>query len=343
VLDLLVLIARGSDVSKDVEILVLRHEVAVLRRQASRPRLQLGDRMLLAALSRVLPRPRWPAYFVSPATLLRWHRDLVARRWTYRSTNGGRPSTAREVRELVLRLAAENPTWGYRRIQGELIGLDHRVAASTVWRILKHAGVDPAPRRGGQTWRQFLTMQAKTIIATDFFTVDTVLLRRLYVLFVIELATRRVHVLGVPAHPTGQWVTQQARNLMMGLGNRIDTLKFLVRDRDTKFTAGFDAVFAADAIEVLKTPVRAPRASAHAERWVGTVRRECLDQILIINAQHLQRVLAEFVDHYNGHRPHRALRQQAPEPRLRVVPADCGTVERHQVLGGLINEYRLVA
>ena len=140
-LDLLVLIARGSDVSKDVEILVLRHEVAVLRRQVSRPRLQLGDRMLLAALSRVLPRPRWPAFVVSPATLLRWHRDLVARRWTYRSANGGRPSTGKEVRELVLRLAAENPTWGYRRIQGELVGLDHRVAASTVWRILKRAGV----------------------------------------------------------------------------------------------------------------------------------------------------------------------------------------------------------
>jgi len=330
VLDLLVLIARGSDVSKDVEILVLRHEVAVLRRQVSRPRLQLGDRMLLAALSRVLPRPRWPAFFVSPATLLRWHRDLVARRWTYRSTNGGRPSTGKEVRELVLRLAAENPTWGYRRIQGELVGLGHRVAASTVWRILKRAGVDPAPRRGGQTWRQFLTMQAEAIIATDFFTVDTVLLKRLYVLFVIELATRRVHVLGVTGHPTGQWVTQQARNLMMGLGNRIDTLKFLIRDRDTKFTAAFDAVFAADAIEVLRTPVRAPRANAHAERWVGTARRECLDQILIINAQHLQRVLAEFVDHYNGHRPHRALRQQVPELRLRVVPTDSGTVKRHK-------------
>jgi len=212
-----------------------------------------------------------------------------------------------------------------------------------VWRILKRAGVDPAPRRGGQTWRQFLTMRAEAIIATDFFTVDTVLLKRLYVLFVIELATRAGarpgrhrpsdRAVGHPASP----------NLMMGLGNRIDTLKFLIRDRDTKFTAAFDAVFAADTIEVLKTPVRAPRANAHAERWVGTARRECLDQILIINAQHLRRVLAEFVDHYNGHRPHRALRQQAPEPRLRVAPGDSRTVKRYQVLGGLINEYRLVA
>ena len=243
----------------------------------------------------------------------------------------------------MLRLAAENSTWGYRRIQGELVGLGHQVAASTVWRILKRAGVDPAPRRNGQTWRQFLTMQAKTIIATDFFTVDTVLLKRLYVLFVIELASRRVHVLGVTSHPTGQWVTQQARNLTIGLGERVPALKFLVRDRDAKFTAGFDAVFVAEAIEILKTPVRAPRANAHAERWVGTARRECLDRVLIVNAEHLQRVLVKFVDHYNAHRPHRALRQQTPEPRLTVVPTDDGTVTRHPILGGLINEYRLVA
>jgi len=197
VLELLVLLAR-SDAGKDIEILVLRHELAVLRRQVSRPRLRAADRVLLAALSRILPRPQWPALFVSPKTVLRWHRELVARRWTYESANrGGRPPLGREVRTLVMRLARENPTWGYRRIHGELAGLGYRLAASTVWRILRAAGLDPAPRRSGPTWRQFLTAQASGIVATDFFTVDTVLLRRLFVLFIIEVDSRRVHTSSV--------------------------------------------------------------------------------------------------------------------------------------------------
>jgi transposase InsO family protein len=213
-----------------------------------------------------------------------------------------------------------------------------------VWTILRRAGVAPAPKRSAVSWRQFLRAQAKGVLAVDFFTVDTVFLKRLYVLFVIEVASRRVHVLGVTAHPSGEWVAQQARNLFMELAGQVGRFRFLVRDRDTKFTAAFDAVFAAEAIEVLRTPVRAPQANAYAERWVGTVRRELLDRMLILGCRQLRSVLAEHVDHYNVHRPHRALGQAPPlgpaEPPV-VLPA--GSVARRDRLGGLIHEYAQAA
>jgi transposase InsO family protein len=338
----LVLLARPS-ATNNAELLVLRHEVAVLRRQVARPRLDWADRAVLAGLARLLPRPSWNRFFVRPETLLRWQQDLVRRRWSYPHRRG-RPGVALELRDLVLRLARENPTWGYRRIHGELCRLRYKIGASTVWAILQRAGVDPAPKRSAVSWRQFLRAQAKSVLAVDFFTVDTVFLQRLYVLFVIEVASRRVHVLGVTPHPVGDWVAQQARNLLMALDDRAGRFRFLVRDRDTKFTAAFDAVLVAEAIQVLTTPVRAPRANAYAERWVGTVRREVLDRMLILGCRQLRAVLAEYADHYNGHRPHRALGQAPPlGPGVPVASAPPGKVVRRDRLGGLIHEYAQVA
>ena len=257
----------------------------------------------------------------------------------------GRPRISAEIRALAVRLARENPTWGYRRIHGELcrLGYQDRIGASTVWAILHGAGIDPAPTRSAVSWRQFLRAQAKSVLAVDFFTVDTVMLQRLYVLFVLEVATRRVHLLGVTSHPVGDWVTQQARNLLMELRDRVGRFRFLLRDRDTKFTAAFDAVFVAEGLRVLRTPVRAPRANAYTERW-GTVRREALDRMLILGCRQLRAVLAEYADHYNGHRPHRALGQAPPlGPGEPVVLAPAGRIVRRDRLGGLIHEYTQVA
>jgi putative transposase len=294
-----------SDRAKNAEILILRHQVAVLQRQVKKPKLSWADRAVLAALARLLPRGqlRQLRLIISPQTLLRWHADLVRRRWSYPRRIPGRPRTAHAIRALVLEMARDNPGWGYRCIHGELTGLGYKIAPSTVWQTLKDASNDPAPRRAGQGWRAFLEAQANTILAADFFHVDTVLLRRLYVLFFIEHGTRRVHLAGITAHPTGEWVTQQARNLLMNLEDHTDGLKFLIRDRDAKFTAAFDAVFTAAGMRIIKTPVRAPIANAIAERWIASARRECLDRMLITGERHLRLVLGEYVDHYNLHRP----------------------------------------
>jgi transposase InsO family protein len=338
-----VLLFRGRE-AKELEIVVLRHQLAVLRRQVARPQLGPADRAMLAALSRVLSRPRWCVFFVEPDTLLRWHRRLVARRWSY-GAPPGRPRKPRAVRELVPRLASENATWGYRRIAGELRRLGIEIAPSTVWAILKDAGIDPAPQRTGPSWAAFLRAQAQSIVACDFFTVETAMLRRRYVPFFIEHATRRIHVAGVTANPSGAWTTQQARNLTMTLGDRSQAFRFLIHDRDAKFGAAFDAVFESESVRVIRTPVCAPRANAFAERWVGTARRECLDRVLTLSRRHLQATLRSYVEHYNGHRPHRALDMQPPMPRrhLRAVGKDPPSVTRRDVLGGLIHEYQIAA
>ena len=307
-----------------------------MRRQVDRPRLDDANRALLTLLSGVLPRQRWRAFFVQPATLLAWHRRLVARQWTYRSTRRGRPQTA--AAGLIVRLATENPEWGYRRIHGELVGLGHRVAPSTVWSVLRRHGIDPAPRRSGPSWSEFLSAQAKSVLACDFLCVDTVLWRRLYVLIFIQHATRRVHLGGITTNPTGAWVTQRAREL----AERFSGLHVLIRDRDAKFSASFDAVFEGEGIGVIRTPVQAPNANTICERVIGTLRRECLDRMLIFGQRQLAAVLIEYLAHYNGHRPHRALGQRPPEGTVpRSIPEVEAPVVRRDVLGGLIHEYQL--
>jgi transposase InsO family protein len=312
----LALLAR-SDRAKDAEILILHHQVAVLQRQVKAPRLSWADRAVLAALARLLPgnRLRQLCLIVSPRTLLRWHADLVRRHWTHRAAPPVVPGRPRRYGR-----------WCWR------------------WPGITRSGDTGASAASWPAWKAFLDAQAKTILATDFFHVDTVFLRRLYVLFFIEHGTRRVHLAGITAHPTGERVAQQTRNLLMDLGDHADGVKFLIRDRDAKYTAVFDAVFAGAGVRIIKAPVRAPRANAIAERWVGSARRECLDRMLIVGERHLRLVLGEYADHYNAHRPHRALQQEPPAGRADppVEVADVRVIRRDRI-GGLIHEYAQVA
>ena len=346
-LSCLTVLAR-REMSRDAELLALRHENAVLRRQIIRVRYRPADRLWLAALSKLIPRRRWGEVFaVTPATLLAWHRRLVSRKWDYPSRRRpGRPPTAGAIRKLVISIATGNPAWGHRRVQGELVRLGHRIAASTVWQILHDAGIDPAPRRTGPTWKQFLTTQARGIIAADFVHVDTVLLRRIYALIVIEHDTRQVQLAGITAHPDGAWTTQAARNFLMDPGQRAASVRFVLRDRAGQFTNSFDAVFTAAGVRILVSPPQAPRANAICERMIGTLRREVLGRLLIVSEHHLREVLTEYLRPYNTARPHRALDQLAPAQAHRRPPeinlAE-HQIRRKQVLGGLTHEYQIAA
>src|SRR5512135_3768561 len=342
-------LSRREEMWKTAEILMLRHQLSVLqRRQPRRPKLDWAERALLATLLGVIPKARRQGLrlLVTPDTIPRWHRDIVRRRWAARSIRGktGCPATRRTITALVLRLARENPEWGYRRIHGELAGLGVKVAASTVWEILRSAGIDPAPRRTAPTWAQFLRSQAEAILACDFFTADLLDGTQAYVLAVIEHATRRIRILGITRHPTGEWTTQQARNLLMDLGEQTHRVKFMIRDRGSNYTAAFDAVLADAGIRAVLCNVRTPRMNAIAERWIGGCRRELLDRTLIWNQSHLRRILRQYETHHNRHRPHRSLDGAAPlKPLPEPVDLEQYRVTRQARVGGMINEYRLVA
>jgi putative transposase len=343
-----------SDRDKDLEILALRHQIEVLHRQLgdTRVRFTPADRALLAALVHRLPRQTLHKLrlLVRPDTILRWHRNLLRRHHARmsRPKHPGRPRTIRSIRALVLRLAKENPNWGYRRIHGELLVLGLKVAASTVWQILTDAGVDPAPERASSTWAQFLRSQADALLACDFFETITLTGARMYILAVIEHTQRRIRILGATAHPTAAWVTQAARNLLMDLDDAGYQARFLIRDRDGKFPHLFDAVLADAGIQVVLTGIQMPRMNSLMERWVQTCRQELLDRTLIWNQRHLLHALREYERFYNSHRPHQGIanaRPLRPLPPPIAGPAQITSINirRQPRLGGILNEYHHAA
>jgi hypothetical protein len=339
----LALLCRSA-AAKNAEILILRHEVAVLRRQVAAPKPDWPDRALLAALARLLPQRLRGQRIVSPRTLLAWHQRLVKQKWTQLSSPG-RPPLPDELRDLIIRLGTDNPRWGFRRVHGELHRLGYKVSAATVRRVLRSAGFRPGRRcqAAHREWTAFLKAQASGLLATDFFHIDTIGLQRLYALFVIEVRTRTVHFLGVTAHPTAAWATQQARQLLWQLGDRATDFTHLIRDRDAKFTAAFDAVFASEGITVTKIPPRSPNCNPHAERFIRSVREECTDRVLIFDRGHAETILREYAYHFNTHRPHQGRNQLAPLDDPNVIPLPTARIKRRQAVAGLINEYRRAA
>ena len=340
-------LGRKSAAEKDLEILLLRRQLAIVERTLDKPiRPSRGEKLTLAILTAKLKaRTGHTAKelgeiirIMQPETVLKWHRELVRRKWTQQKKNlGGRPCTAREIEQLVLRLAREN-NWGNGKIEGELLKLGYEISDETVGNILKRHAIPPAPERSpSPSWRHLMTHYKDQILACDFFTVETLFLKTIYVLVFIELGTRRVHFAGCTAHPTSAWVTQQARQVMWELADREPRTHFLIRDRDTKFTSTFNTVFRSEAIHVIRTPVRAPNANCYAERWVRSVREECLDKLLIFNEAHLRHVMRDYIVYYNTARPHQGIGQGIPIPRS---PSDTrGPVRCRKVLGGILHDY----
>lgn len=328
-----------SSAELQLEVLALRHEVAILRRQVRRPDLVPTDRLILAALGRRLQAGR---LMFAPATLLRWHRELVRGKWAgfQRQPRRGRPPIDEEIQALILQMAEENPRWGDRRIKGELLKLGFKVSATAIRTFLRKHRVPPAPRRTGPTWREFIRAHAAAIVATDFFTIESVFLRTIYVIVFIELGSRRLLWADCTTNPDSAWVTQHARNVAYELRDLGVPVRFAIHDRDTKFTSGFDAVLESEGVEVIRTPYRAPRANSHCERSIGSARREFFDFMIVIGERHLRLLLDLWLDHYNRGRPHMALDLVAPDPR---PTAAAGTIVRERKLFGLTNEYSRAA
>ncbi len=340
--------SRLSEREKDLEILILRHQLDILERKQKTPiKPNQAEKMTLAVLTnklkqitnRATRQLRNTLRIFQPTTVLKWHRELVRRKWTQEHKNrGGRPKISREIEDLIARLANENPRWGYGKIEGELLKLGTKVSQTTIRNVLDRHGIVPAPNRGGSiSWRHLMKHYTEQILACDFFTIETLWLKTLYVFFFIELGTRRVHLAGITTNPHSTWVTQQARQAVWELDENDAAFRFLIRDRDSKYTSTFDNVFESEGIHVIPTPVRAPNANAYSERWVRTVREECLDHLLIMNETHLQRVLKSFISYYETARPHQGLNQQMPIPQQQTPYT--GQIRRREVLGGIINDY----
>lgn len=328
---------------RDAELLLLRHELSVLRCSVKKPRLGMADRMILGVLAMRLPRSAWNALIVRPETVLGWHRALVRRKWASygRRARPGRPRLPEECRQLILRLAKENPTWGYVRIRGELLKLGYAVSPTSIRNLLRRHGLSASPHRSRLSWRQFLRAQAASIVAADYFTVETWNLKRLHVLFFMELGRRRILSLGVTANPNQAWISQQVRNLSWRLGDLGLSAKFLICDHDKKFPFAIEHILAAEGVRVIRTPIQTPVANCYAERWVGSVRRECLDWLIILGRRHLELVLSEYADHYNRARPHRGLHLHPPDGEIDLV-SPAGEVRCNLRLGGLLREYSRV-
>ena len=343
----MVRLGRQSESGKDLEIVLLRRQLAIYERKQNQPmRLSRSEKVTLVVLAtrlkaqsgRTIKSLGEVIRIVKPATLYGWHKQLVGWKWTYRNQNrGGRPRTDREIEQLVVRLAREND-WGFERIEGELLKLGYTISHETVGNILRRYNISPAPERDtSPSWRHLMTHYKNQLLACDFFTVETLFLQTLYVLVFIEIGSRRVHFAGCTAHPNNAWVTQQARQVMWALEDREPGIRFLIRDNDQKFSRAFDTVFRCEGLDVIATPYRAPNANAFAERWIRSVREECLDKLLVINQEHLRRVMREYVGFFNTARPHQGIAQHTPIPDTsrKLV----GSVRCRNVLGGIIHDY----
>ncbi len=348
----LVTLTLKSDPAKDLELLLLRQQIRILRKQTSQLRMTSWQKLLLVVLTmkfrHIMNRRRTRLDHVlllfKPETVLKWHRQLVRGKWTFtRRRSGGRPPISADLETLILRLARENPGWGYGKIEGELRKLGYASARSTIRDVLKRNKVPPAPlrRQVGSNWRTFLGHYQQQMVACDFFTVETVWLRTIYVLFFLELGTRRVHFAGCTSQPTAAWVTQQARQFSWAIQDNTMPVRFVIHDRDAKFPDAFDTVFRAEDVTIIRTPYRAPKANAFAERWIRSVREECLDKVLIVGEGHLHRVLTAYLDYYNHARPHQSINQQCPVRAL--SPPVNGPIKRRNVLSGIMHDYYCAA